>query len=390
LLDSAMAAKIMDSKTAPSSIRKAADQVAGRQLQEAIASEEPRRLKGALVAAKRLNATALPEFAAAVQKYQEVKKLPPGWDVSKMVLHRQGDKMVAKSEITDAAIKAKFQQLLDLTHRKVYTRDRMGEPVPGRLELVGVSVVTNDDLWGDYMARREAVRQELEADGGDFVRYSYETTATPEDQVVEGEKAESIAASLAADFAEPLLSDVNEAFMFHGTSAQAAESIATRDFRVSFAGTNAGTLYGRGVYFAENASKSDEYTRPAKEGLRYMLLCRTVLGRTYYSDTKETDPRACEDACCRGRFHSVLGDRRKCRGTFREFVVFDEEQVYPNYILAYRRVAAAVDPTRTFQVLCPTGAGPGTTLQVVSPDGITMNVTVPPGLSAGQVFTVQY
>jgi len=342
------------------------------------------------VAAKRLNATSLPEFGEAVQKYHEVKKLPAGWDVGKMVLHREGDKMLAKNDIEDASVKAKFQQLLDLTHRKVYTRDRMGEAVPERLELVGVTVVTNDDLWGDYMARREAIRQELVADGDDFVRYTYETTTTPAETTVEGERAESIAAALAADFAEPLLPEVNEVYMFHGTSAQAAASIAARDFRINLAGANAGTLYGRGIYFAENASKSDEYTRPTGDNLRYMLLCRTVLGRAYYSDTKETDPRACEDACCRGRFHSVLGDRRKCRGTFREFIVFDEEQIYPNYILVYRRKAAVVDPTRTFQVLCPADSPPGSTLQVVTPDGTKLNVVVPPGVSPGQTFPVQY
>jgi len=88
---------------------------------------------------------------------------------------------------------------------------------------------------------------------------------------------------------------------------------------------------------AENGSKSDEYTRPLPNGDRHLLLCRALLGRVFYNDKKDADPRACEDACLRGRFNSVLGDRRKCRGTFREFIVFDEEQVYANYILTYRR-----------------------------------------------------
>mmetsp|Transcript_84605 Transcript_84605/g.237947 ORF Transcript_84605/g.237947 Transcript_84605/m.237947 type:complete len:588 (+) Transcript_84605:1-1764(+) len=391
LLDSAMAAKLLDGRNAPASIRRAADQVASRQLQEAIASEDPRRLKGALIAANRLNATHLPEFAAAAQTYQKVKKLPPGWDVSKMVLHRQGDKMVAKTDIEDPAVLAKFQRLLDITHRKVYTRDRMGDAVPERLQLLKVHVVTNDDLWANYMARREWVRRDLEADPAGFERYNVETTDTLEDSVADGgEAAESIAETLAAEFGEPLRKDVNETFLFHGTTKQAADSITTSDFRLNLAGTNAGTLYGRGVYFAENASKSDEYTRPDTHNLRYMLLCRTLLGRAYYLDQKDADPRACEEACLRGKFHSVLGDRKKARGTFREFIVFDEEQVYPNYILVYRRVDPQLDPARTLTVQVPLGAAPGTILQVTAPNGQTLQVVVPAGCAVGQTFSMQY
>eukprot|EP00928_Gymnodinium_smaydae_P003838 TRINITY_DN11355_c0_g2_i1.p1 TRINITY_DN11355_c0_g2~~TRINITY_DN11355_c0_g2_i1.p1 ORF type:complete len:528 (-),score=126.58 TRINITY_DN11355_c0_g2_i1:147-1673(-) len=389
LLDSALAARLLGDKNVPSAVRRAANQVASRQLQEAIDAEDPKRLKGALVAARRLNATGVPEFQAAIAAYQRVKKLPQGWDVSKMVLHREGDKMVAKMPVNDPNVRAKFQQLLDLTHRKVYTRDRQGLPVPERLELVGVSAVTNDDLWADYMARRETVRQELLA----------EPLSVDELHEVEtgfGE-AQPLAEEIAADFSEPLLREANEVFLFHGTSADKAAKITTGDFKINLAGSNAGTLYGRGVYFAENASKSDEYTWPAADGNRTMLVCRVLLGRAHYVDTKETDARACEEACLRGRCHSVVGDRKKCRGTFREFIIFDEEQAYPNYILTYRQVQAPPEVKsgseagqRQIQVTCPTGAAPGSVLQVTAPTGETIQVVLPPGIVAGQVFTALY
>ena len=38
-----------------------------------------------------------------------------------------------------------------------------------------------------------------------------------------------------------------------------------------------------------------------------------------------------------GEYHSVLGDREKCRGTFREFMVYDNAQIYPEWIIWYRR-----------------------------------------------------
>lgn len=40
------------------------------------------------------------------------------------------------------------------------------------------------------------------------------------------------------------------------------------------------------------------------------------------------------------RYNSTLGDREKVRGTYREFVVYDDNQAYPEYIVLYRRVAA--------------------------------------------------
>jgi len=401
LLDSAIANRLITDSSAPAELKRAASTVSSRQLKHALESGDPKQLKGAMIAAWRLNCHGLPEFQQAAAKYHEVRQLPAGWDVSKMVLNRDGGKMVAKMKVEDEAIKAKFQYLLDATHEKKYTRDRMGQAIPERLELVSVRAITNADVWGDYMARRETIRREIEADGADFERYDVDTINTRTDlgdspaasssaaAVDSSLTVESVAAALADDFAEPLLSDVNEVFLFHGTKQEAAEKITTGNVRVNLAGSNAGTLYGRGVYFAESSTKSDEYTWPVKE-LRQLLVCRVVLGRVYYSDTKETDARACEAACVGGKFHSVLGDRRKCRGTFREFVLFDEEQVYPNYIIEYRRKEKPMDPDRSVQVKCPKGQGPGSTCFFNTPDGKKMSVIVPVNVKAGQTFTVMY
>jgi hypothetical protein len=38
-----------------------------------------------------------------------------------------------------------------------------------------------------------------------------------------------------------------------------------------------------------------------------------------------------------GAFDSVLGDREAEVGTYREFVVFDQAQIYPEYIVIYSR-----------------------------------------------------
>merc|ERR1712225_40701 len=82
----------------------------------------------------------------------------------------------------------------------------------------------------------------------------------------------------------PVDSSVNEYYMFHGTNPAAADGITSGDFRVDLAGSNAGTLYGRGIYLAESVSKSDEYAQENARGERCILVCRAALGYVTYTD----------------------------------------------------------------------------------------------------------
>ena len=139
-----------------------------------------------------------------------------------------------------------------------------------------------------------------------------------------------------------LREDVNEALLFHGTSKAAAEAILREDFRLSKAGSNAGTLFGRGIYLAECVSKSDEYTEEVA-GVRTILVCRATLGRVLYTDAQRPHVGFLEDLCGykqapgKGQYDSVLGDREKCSGTYREFIVYDDDFLYPEFIVKYRR-----------------------------------------------------
>jgi len=132
--------------------------------------------------------------------------------------------------------------------------------------------------------------------------------------------------------------DAHEEFLFHGTNDSAAESITKGDFLVNLAGSHAGTLYGKGVYLAESVSKSDEYTRENARGERCILVCRATLGYVNYTDQVSPNVDALVDSCVNGPYHCVLGDREKCRGTYREIIVYEEDQVYPEYVIWYKRV----------------------------------------------------
>merc|ERR1712032_426919 len=92
-------------------------------------------------------------------------------------------------------------------------------------------------------------------------------------------------------------------------SALAAGLITKGDFRIDKAGSNAGTLYGRGIYLAESCAKSDEYTTPDSDDLRYILIVRSCLGRLFYTDEMAPDVDKLVNSCVGGPYHSVLGDR---------------------------------------------------------------------------------
>merc|ERR1712094_5690 len=78
-------------------------------------------------------------------------------------------------------------------------------------------------------------------------------------------KTMQVWAPLAKDYSiEP---GVNEWYLFHGTSQEAAAVICSKDFKINLAGDNTGTLYGRGSYFAESITKADEYARNDGSGV---------------------------------------------------------------------------------------------------------------------------
>ncbi len=180
------------------------------------------------------------------------------------------------------------------------------------------------------------------------------------------------------DFRHRITPSLNEFYLFHGTKPEAAQAICNSDFRIDLAGTHRGTLYGNGVYLAESCLKSDEYTQASswdyrdeqtrffkgkiEPGWRPLLLCRATLGRVRYTDKRSFAGKELRElvASCvdvnliripgqagggddggfefrDSQYHSVLGDREKTVGTYREFIVYDNDQVLPEYVLWYTR-----------------------------------------------------
>lgn len=233
--------------------------------------------------------------------------------------------------ITDEHLLSELQLLLDGTHKDIVTRDRKnvghvgpdGRPqAPMRLELVRAEQNENEGDWQRYDLRRQFIQDHISLATG--VRQYVPLTA----------KVSSL-----GSVRHGLRGNLNEWLLFHGTTSSAADSIAKGDFKISLAGSrHPGKMYGKGTYFADSSTKADEYCQEGLDGTCTVLLCRVFGGNVLYDDDFMPIPEMLQESAMSGGYHSVLGDREKVHRTYKEYVVFDADQIYVEYVLQYRRV----------------------------------------------------
>jgi len=225
-------------------------------------------------------------------------------------------------------IMVQLQLLVDSTYSDVTTRDRQRHSgswmVPRGFEVQSVRRNENSKLWRKYCVRKAELQKEKLAIHGENPDAAW--------QVHRDVKTTEIWEA----YGGRLDTDINEWYLWHGTSASAAENICRSDFKMRLAGSATGTLYGRGAYLAESITKADEYSK-VEDSYHTVLLCRVLGGRVRYCDERTPDPDGLTKDCTEGDFDCILGDRIKTSGTYREFILFDTENVYPEYIVKYTR-----------------------------------------------------
>lgn len=249
-----------------------------------------------------------------------------------------------------------LQFLLDETHKESdnWTRDRgcsihgVGRckteccyknraPVPTGYLLLSAHRNQNSMLWARYTLARAAILQDCASGGCESAKV--ETSKAPFNEID----------------SSPLLEEVNEWRLLHGSSHSACRGICDKNFNLALAGTGSTwkkkgeakgvSLYGNGIYFAERITKADEYAEPVVaaspgelSGICTLLVCRVVGGRTNVCMKNEIDAKALRDQVFAGPHHSVLGDRVKVLGKpYREVVLYDKDQIYPEFLITYVR-----------------------------------------------------
>uniref|UniRef100_A0A8C2Z516 Poly [ADP-ribose] polymerase n=1 Tax=Cyclopterus lumpus TaxID=8103 RepID=A0A8C2Z516_CYCLU len=134
----------------------------------------------------------------------------------------------------------------------------------------------------------------------------------------------------------------NERMLFHGSPFINAIIHKGFDERHAYIGG----MFGAGIYFAENSSKSNQYVYGIGGGTgcpthkdrscyvchRPMLFCRVTLGKSFLQFS------AMKMAHAPPGHHSVIG-RPSVNGlAYAEYVIYRGEQAYPEYLITYQIV----------------------------------------------------
>jgi len=140
---------------------------------------------------------------------------------------------------------------------------------------------------------------------------------------------------------QELQSDVNEVLLFHGTPSSVVDIIKYQG--LDHRATQNGGFFGNGIYFAENSSKSDQYTTSDQNGKFFMLLSRVCLGTPFVTNqAMQTLRRPPDNDATKLPFDSLLATttaspQANQLGRYREFVVYLPSQCYCQYLIQYRR-----------------------------------------------------
>jgi len=121
------------------------------------------------------------------------------------------------------------------------------------------------------------------------------------------------------------------AWLFHGTDETTVPKIMQQGFNRSFCGKNA-TMYGKGVYFARDASYSSsaQYSRPDAKGIQYMFASRVVVGEYCLGkrDAPAPDVR---------KGHQLYDSTVNDTNSPGIFVTYHDAQAYPEYLVKFRQ-----------------------------------------------------
>lgn len=178
-----------------------------------------------------------------VAAYSEELHLPKAWNLLgvleegltgsgiKQIVFSGGDLVVKLVVAKNSPTFEWVEGLFENTFLKRYTRDRRGGKVPESLQLEEVEQVLNCGSWGEYAMRRKQVHREVGEKGAAWFGDLRTDTCT------KGEAASWFRT-------EEYPNEVNEHWLYHGTSLEGEAGISEGDFRLNLAGSNAGTLYG--------------------------------------------------------------------------------------------------------------------------------------------------
>uniref|UniRef100_A0A7S1W2A3 Poly [ADP-ribose] polymerase n=1 Tax=Neobodo designis TaxID=312471 RepID=A0A7S1W2A3_NEODS len=252
------------------------------------------------------------EKAAVAQKLAASRVTPAYWTAD------ADDHGLRKIELSsDAVWRERFQNLLDDTCRRATLGAGRDQIIKSgkydRLLFHRAWRLENSKLYSLYAAHRDS------------------QIGTPNERAVA--KTHQVASSRWIADLGLREKERNELLLWHGTKPDVVDLIATDGFDERLCKLSG--LFGAGVYFADEVSKSDQYVTPTppndpKNGVYHILLVRVTMGNFANLTTGTKDARRAPAGC-----HSIIGqiDRNK----YREFVTYDGWLAYPEFLIQYKR-----------------------------------------------------
>ena len=127
-----------------------------------------------------------------------------------------------------------------------------------------------------------------------------------------------------------------EMTLFHGTRQTNPKQIYEGDDSFDMRLSNNG-MWGRGNYFAVNASYSDGYAYCCNGRLKKLILAQVLTGITYFCQPQHTltmpplRPATGQTGTVQRRYNSVSGQT----GGSKVYITYENNLAYPAYIITY-------------------------------------------------------
>ncbi|XP_074070760.1 LOW QUALITY PROTEIN: protein mono-ADP-ribosyltransferase PARP14 [Macrotis lagotis] len=126
----------------------------------------------------------------------------------------------------------------------------------------------------------------------------------------------------------------NERYLFHGTDCSSLSHVNSHGFNRSYAGKNA-TAWGKGTYFAVKAqySANDTYSKPDTNGKKHMYYVRVLTGDYTVGNASLLVPPSKNSQDASVLYDSVTDNMKNPS----LFVIFYDNQSYPDYLITFRK-----------------------------------------------------
>ena len=129
----------------------------------------------------------------------------------------------------------------------------------------------------------------------------------------------------------------NEFLLFHGLPSDLIDRVKALGFDPRFAGTHMGKLFGNGIYLALNASKSDIYTTPNRNGERCILVVRAALGEPFFATWQMQQAKMPPDGMASVVAKTITDNPKGCV-EYPEVVVYRSDATLIEYVIWYKHL----------------------------------------------------